>query len=141
MRRVSIQSGMLRYVVVASLLPLGAGCSAPNYETPSIDPHIRTLRPTDVGGEEARDGEEVIVSGKPLTLAQCVAIALDRNPLRRAAEEGVTAARAVVGSVNSAYYPRVDLNAGYSRWERHIFLPDGVGQPGMTSSVGPTDDW
>ncbi|AQQ09210.1 Outer membrane protein OprM precursor [Sedimentisphaera cyanobacteriorum] len=70
-----------------------------------------------------------------------MAIALDKNPLQRAASEGVAAAKAIVGLRRSSYYPQIDATGGYSRWERHIFLPEGVTRPGMSSTVGPTEDW
>lgn len=76
-----------------------------------------------------------------LTVDACVMIALDRNPVRRAAREGVIAAEALVGERRAAYYPDVSAAASYSRWERHAFLPQGMGPPGMPTAVGPTDDW
>jgi outer membrane protein len=121
-----------------------SGCSAPVYEPPAIDGYIQRLKPacTKVvpNATQIATGQDV-VQDKPLTLEACVRIAFDKNPLQRAAGEGVKAARAAVGVAKSAYYPEIDAIAGYSRWQRHIFLPSGISLPGMTSSVGPTDDW
>lgn len=80
---------------------------------------------------------------RPLPLDACVRIALDRNPLHRAALEGVTAAGEKIGLARAPYYPRVDLEAGYQRRDTHVFLPAGVGQPGaeQPDQLGATDDW
>ncbi len=79
---------------------------------------------------------------RPLPLDSCVRIALDRNPLHRAAQEGVRAAREKVGLARAPYFPRLDLEAGYQRRDTHVFLPGGVGQPGVAvDRLGATDDW
>jgi outer membrane protein TolC len=79
--------------------------------------------------------------GPPLTLDACVRIALDKNPSIQAAREGVAAATEGEGEAKAPYYPELALNAGYSRWERHAFLPSGLAQPNMPTTIGPTDDW
>jgi outer membrane protein len=78
-----------------------------------------------------------------LTLGACVRIALKRNPAIRAAQHTVTAAGEAVGEARAPYYPDLGLSAGYSRFQRHVFLPSGLTVPGRTvpSIVGPTDDW
>jgi len=85
--------------------------------------------------------DEARMKERPLTLAACVRIALDRNPTLRAAQEGVAAARASVGMAKAPYYPAVGLNAAYRRWETHAFLPEGLTGTGKPSVIGPTDDW
>ncbi len=77
----------------------------------------------------------------PLTLEAAVRIALDANPQQRAESEGLRAATAAIGEARAAYYPELDASAGYSRWERHAFLPDALARPGLALSIGPTDDW
>ena len=79
--------------------------------------------------------------GQALTLEACVRIALDNNPAIRAVREGVSAAKEGVGEANAPYYPELAVSAGYSRWERHAFLPSGLARPGMPTVIGPTDDW
>lgn len=76
-----------------------------------------------------------------LTLEQAVAIALDGHPSLRAAEFGIVAARERRGEARAAYYPDLSANAGYARWERHAFLPDGISSQSIASAIGPTDDW
>ncbi len=78
---------------------------------------------------------------KVLDLESAVRIALDTNPLNRAAREGVSAAVQAVGEARAAYYPELGLKAGYSRWERHAFLPSGVLRPEISSTIGPVTDW
>jgi outer membrane protein len=76
-----------------------------------------------------------------LSLDAAVAIALDKNPRLRAAVEGVTAAKEASGEAQAPYYPDLSFTAGYSRWERHAFLPSGLAPPGIPKIIGPTDDW
>jgi outer membrane protein TolC len=78
---------------------------------------------------------------KVLDLESAVRIALDTNPLNRAAREGVSAAVQAVGEARAPYYPELGLKAGYSRWERHAFLPSGVLRPEISSTIGPVTDW
>jgi outer membrane protein TolC len=77
----------------------------------------------------------------PLTLEGAVRIALETNPSIRIVREDVTAAKAATGETRAAYYPDLGLVAGYSRWERHAFLPSGLALPGISKTIGPTDDW
>ncbi len=81
-----------------------------------------------------------------LTLDACQRIALDKNPLARAACEGVRIAKETVGVSQAPYYPEVDLHAHYQRWQRHNFLtindPTGLIPPGILPSIiGPTNDY
>lgn len=85
--------------------------------------------------------DETMMKERPVTLAACVRIALDNNPTRRAAQEGVAAARESVGMAKAPYYPTVGLDAAYRRWETHAFLPEGLSGMGKPSVIGPTDDW
>ena len=80
-------------------------------------------------------------TGKALDLESAVQIALDQNPLIRAAREGITVAKEVTGEAKSPYYPDLELNASSSRWERHAFLPSGIARLGIPSTIGPTNDW
>lgn len=77
--------------------------------------------------------------GDPLDVEACVRVALDKNPLYRAAQEGVVAAREAVGVSRAPYYPEVGLEARYRRFDTHVFLPQGLTVP--TTTVGSTDDW
>ncbi len=122
-------------------VPLLCGCAIPQLEPP-VEPYLRQIQSvdlpvvtqtTDVADPNSEDG--------PLTLERCQRIALARNPLEEAARMGVAAARAAVGQARSAYYPTFDATASYSRWQRHIFLPEGLVRPGISPIVGPTDDW
>lgn len=100
-----------------------------------------TLASLALGGLPAAAQSRAEERSTPLTLETALRIALDANPQQRAEREGVRAATATIGEARAAYYPEVDASAGYSRWERHAFLPDAVARPGLPLSIGPTDDW
>ena len=77
-------------------------------------------------------------TGKTLDLESAVRIALDQNPLNRAASEGIAVAKEAVGEARAPFYPDLGLNAGYSRWKRHAFLPNedwkaGYSEPDRTN--------
>ena len=81
-------------------------------------------------------------ANRPLTLSDCIRIALEANPAGRAAAAGVQGAREAVGEAQAPYYPELGLQAGYRRFQTHAFLPDWVQiPPGSPTVVGPTDDW
>jgi outer membrane protein len=78
----------------------------------------------------------------PLTLRECVGLALENNPAGRAAAAGVQAAREGVGEAQAPYYPELGLQTGYRRWQTHAFLPSYIRVPaGSPTVLGPTDDW
>lgn len=82
---------------------------------------------------------ESISAQRPLSLEDCIGIAIDRNPWQEAARKGVVAAGESVGEKRASYYPQLDFKAGYARRETHAFLPGGLSIPSPV--VGPTDDW
>lgn len=80
-----------------------------------------------------------------LTLQTCIGIALDQNPSARAAYEGICIQEEAVGVAKAPYYPDLRLNASYTRFKRHIFLPT-ISTPfpvpiTIPSTVGPVNDW
>jgi outer membrane protein len=79
----------------------------------------------------------------PLTLADCLAEALDRSPAAASAEAAAAEAGETADSTRAAYYPNLEMDGGASRWQRHIFLPEHIGFPGtkIPSTVGPVDDY
>ncbi len=93
----------------------------------------------ETGMGSTSDFEKVIV--KPLTLETCMRIALGKNPLMRSAQDGVAAAKEGIGEARAPYYPDLGLNAGYSHWKKYAFLPKEITQLGISSVIGPTDDW
>jgi outer membrane protein TolC len=76
-----------------------------------------------------------------LSLAECVRIALDRNPARRAAAAGVEMREEHVGLSRSSYYPQVSFSTGYRRFDSHVFLPAGVTALAGSDTLGARDDW
>jgi len=133
--------------MVASLILLG-GCTAAKPDVPRIEDYLpRAGRtPIELPGEAPEEaavdrrvpGE---MTEKPLTVEACVRIALDGNPLLQAAREGVAAAKQAIGEAKAPYYPTLDLQASYSRWQSHAFLPSGLSASGIPGIIGPTDDW
>lgn len=85
----------------------------------------------------------------PLSLEVCKKIALDTNPLSKAATEGIQIANETVGIAQSAYYPRVDFHAHYERWQTYNFFrlnnPFGNILPVdlniVPNIIGPTNDY
>lgn len=134
----------LAVIALVGLIML-TGCGMPEPPVTTIEPYLKRVEPLyfapPPGSDQQIKQTDRNEPNQPLSLDQCIAIALDKNPLQRAVAEGVTAAKAVAGQARSSYYPQIDAAGGYSRWERHIFLPEGITQPGMSSTVGPTDDW
>lgn len=65
------------------------------------------------------------VASSPLTVETAVRIALDRNPVMRAAAEGVRIAQEAAAEARAPYYPALSVGASYARWETHAFLPEG----------------
>jgi outer membrane protein TolC len=82
-------------------------------------------------------------SSNGLALDDCRRLAASTQPLLTAADAGVTAAAAAVAEARAPYWPQVDLDAGYHRWQRHAFLPAGLILPGrsLPDAIGPLDDW
>jgi outer membrane protein TolC len=77
-----------------------------------------------------------------LTLDDCLKFA-EQHPALTAAQAGVSAASESVDEAQAPYYPSLDLNAGYHRWQRRAFLPAGLSIPGrpIPDLIGPLDDW
>ena len=114
-------------VFVAAAL---AGCSVEPARIESYMP--RSSLP---GVEPQEAGER---AAGPLGLDACVRIALDNNPMNRAAREGVAAAKAAVGESRAAYYPKLTAYAGYAR-ARVGNLFSTIGRPPV--NIGPENFW
>lgn len=81
-----------------------------------------------------------------LDLEACQRIALDTNPLARAACEGVRIAKETSGIARAPYYPEIGFRAHYFRWQRHDFIrlndTTGTIPPDILPSIiGPTNDY
>ena len=106
-------------------------------ETSRIDPALQLGHAA--ATEDAPPAAAAASLARPLTVESCVRIALDRNPMVRAAHEGVAAAREVIGVATATYYPEVGLFAGYRRFDTHLFFPSELSLG--DTSLGATDDW
>lgn len=142
-----VNNGQVTTVVFLFVLFMVSGCA--RYGNPDV-PHIDDLmsastvatpaKTSAMAAAETAPTPSLVKSGERwLTLDGCVLIALDKNPLSRAAAEGVVAAEEAVGEARAPYYPTLGLNSGYSRWQRHAFLPSGVSM--ASDQIGPTDEW
>lgn len=139
----------IRRLVVASFALAALSCaSLPKPQVQEINPYLSKMAPQQESKPQSpslAEGGQTAVAAmpkeKPLTLDACIRIALDKNPLLRASQEGVAAATEAIGETKAPYYPDVNFNAEYGRWQRHAFLPDGVTRPGIASVIGPTSDW
>lgn len=133
--------------VLLFMLLMTAACAG--YHKPDV-PQIEDFMPVSTTAEPSEmsiaksDAPPSLVrfGERWLTLEGCVLIALDKNPLNRAAKEGVVAAGEAVGEARAPYYPTLGLKSGYNRWQQHAFLPSGVIAQSMADDeIGPTDDW
>jgi outer membrane protein len=79
----------------------------------------------------------------PLSLRDCIKIALETNPVTQTAVMKVLAAKEASGEARSPFYPQLGLQTRYAHWQQRIFLPKGLTFPGQPTPtiVGPTDDW
>ncbi len=81
-----------------------------------------------VGGAQ----EDFIRKGEQLDLQRCIDIALRKQPSIVAARNTVSVSQSRVGQAESAYYPQIDLSAGYTRIKsagsssRSSFVTDGI---------------
>ncbi|MBU1058722.1 MAG: TolC family protein [Proteobacteria bacterium] len=140
-------NGRVTIVVLLFVLFMASGCAG--YDKPDV-PHIDDLMSTStvvpptktsaMAAAETAPAPSLVRSGERwLTLEGCVLIALDKNPLSRAAKEGVVAAEEAVGEARAPYYPTLGITSGYNRWQQHAFLPSGIST--TSDQIGPTDDW
>ncbi len=83
------------------------------------------------------------VPDQPLSLEDCVRIALETSPIQQAAEKGVQSAKEAIGQARAPYYPELGFQARYAHWQQRAFLPSGLSLPGRPTPtlIGPTDDW
>jgi outer membrane protein len=87
--------------------------------------------------------QEPVALPAPLSLEECVRAALSENPAALSAELSAEGAAHAAEAAKAPYYPSLAFNLGGSRWQRRIFLPNGLSFPGqpVPTIVGPTDDW
>lgn len=81
------------------------------------------------------------LSAQEITLEQCYLIALDHNPLKRAAKEGALAAKENYFASYAAFSPTLTGRASFQRFKDHIFLPSLPNGFLIPSEVGPIDDY
>ena len=76
----------------------------------------------------------------PLTLDECVRVALEQHPSYAAANAATDAARESIGVARAGFLPTLAADAAYRRFQTHIFLPSGLSLA-IDPVVGPIDDW
>lgn len=89
----------------------------------------------------------------PMTLEDCVAIAMQESPGLKVSERGADAAGEAALAARSAYYPTLGVALGYRRLETRIFFPESLvnaltmataGSPlasQVTPILGPMNQW
>jgi outer membrane protein TolC len=89
----------------------------------------------------------------PVTLEECVAVALQESPGLKVSERGADAAGEAALSARSAYYPTLGVALGYRRLETRIFFPESMVEalsqvaqgsgtsPFITPVLGPMNQW
>ncbi len=78
--------------------------------------------------------EEVIQKGEFLTVERCVEIALKKHPSILAARSNIDLYYARKGQAEAGYYPKVDAEAGYSRFKPST-VSTGTGTVGVSNRV------
>lgn len=93
--------------------------------------------------ETSNDGKKIEVIRKTgaLSLEDCLKVALEKNPAERSASASMNIAEENAGIAKSQYYPEVSASAGYSRFQKHAFLPGGLPSKAAGSLIGPENDW
>ncbi len=79
-----------------------------------------------------------------MSLKDCIRTALSANPGLKAAQNGALAARESEGAVRSNYFPRLDFETGYRRWESRAFLPNSIQNlpfGPISNVIGPTNQY
>ena len=125
-----------RVLLPAAVLLLAAGCAA--RERPRIEDYMprETFESIERRRMAAFPGDQEI---GPASVETCVRIALDNNPMNRAAREGIAAAREAIGEARSAYLPYVNVYLAFSRLEFQDFrFDDGLLFP---SELGPRNSY
>lgn len=142
-------------LLILTLAGWFAGCAQfQKPDVPAIEryqPAFRTSHPKSedgvaspaAGRESGTQPSHATAVEQPLTLADCVRLALENNPQNKMAAENVKAAREATGQAASPFYPTIGVNGGGARWQQRIYLPSGIAPPGTTlpDTVGPIDDW
>ena len=86
---------------------------APQGPSHEFRPENNILSPAREAVEKSRTSEEV--KGEQLSMARCMAIALENNPRTRGTLQAARAASARVGEEKSAYLPRAEFTTGANR--------------------------
>jgi outer membrane protein len=128
-------------------LAAAAGCAGADSraERPAAPPPPGSPAPAPVtpGAREAPVAPPPAPEG-PLTLEQCLAIALSENPARAASLEEIAAREAGVGEASGKLYPSATGQMGYSRWQRSavFFRPEFSSSfpLKLADTIGPLDD-
>ena len=58
---------------------------------------------------------EAVVEGQPLSVRQCIDIALDHHPSIRAAGSNIEQAESRIGQARAGYLPQIGFQSAYSR--------------------------
>lgn len=146
MRRSRCTIGFCEWAVMLIAIAALSGCTT---RTRPLAPPIEDYLPPGFLGADAQSKvagmpEFVrLLKGDPLTLEECIAVALEKNPLRKAALEEVRARRASVGETASEYYPELSTYSSYSRWQRPavFFRPEMGSELLLADRIGPLDDF
>ena len=118
--RVQVRT-FLRFAIAAGFVFLSSGCAltSPNYPSAVVADSPSSAyvpdAPLSLPAGISEQGAYPSLNGQVLDLAQCIEIALDRNPETRASWQASRSAAAGVGQSKSAYLPSIDFTAGANR--------------------------
>lgn len=128
---------------------LFSGCSFPGsrpQKQPSIDSNIYTgndgLKSLANNKSNAGKGNvQPEVQSKAAGLEECIAVALEKNPALKSVKASMDIADEATGMAKAPYYPEIYASAGYSRFQKHAFMPGGLPASASSSVIGPENDW
>lgn len=136
-----------RYFLLFSIsIFLFVGCASINKAPapPSMDAYsVSTKMNTDEKPfkESQVVGHAESQKNKALDLVTCVSFALQNNPARKSADASISIAEEAAGMAMAPYYPEIYATAGYSRFQKHAFMPSGLPAFSASSLIGPENDW
>lgn len=93
------------------------------------------------GGKTEGAGSGIIKAGDILTLDQCIAISLKKNPGIIAASNNVDASGSRVGQARARYYPQLTASAGYNRSDTSSPLSRPTGTFTTTSGLSDREQY
>lgn len=144
---------IIKTTVFIAFISVFSGCALlkDRPRTPSVDSYMspEIIDPANLinnnMGNDTKTGNSTSVPSKTTTkkmgLDECIAVALEKNPAVKSVKASMDIADEATGLAKSPYYPEIYASAGYSRFQKHAFMPGGLPASASSSVIGPENDW